>query len=118
MTRTFVILEEFEKAWKRLNLDDADLRELEKILTVDPCKGDLIQGTHGARKLRIIIDNRGKSSGARVIYVDFIRAEKIYLITAYGKNEKANLSKEECNEIKKRVKDIEIGEINERRKSI
>ena len=33
--------------------------------------------------------------------------ERIYLITAYPKNMKENLSKEECNEIKKFVKLLE-----------
>ncbi len=116
MTRVFVILEEFEKAWKRLNLDDSALAELERILVSNPCSGDMIQGTHGARKLRFAMNDSGKSGGARIIYVDFLMTEKIYLITAYGKNEKSNLSKEERNEIKKRIKDIETGEINERRK--
>lgn len=54
-----------------------------------------------ARGARIAMENRGKSGGARVCFVDFVIAETVYLITVYPKNEKDNLSKEERNEIKK-----------------
>lgn len=37
----------------------------------------------------------------RVCYVDFVVAETIYLITAYPKNKKDNLSAAECREIRK-----------------
>lgn len=100
MTRSFVICEEFEKSWKRLELGDEEMIQVQDMLLADPSSGDMMRGTGGARKLRIAINGHGKSGGARVIYVDFIRAEKIYLITAYGK----------------RVRDIETNEINGRRK--
>ena len=49
--------------------------------------------------MRFAFEDRGKSGSARVIYVDFEVYEKIYLITAYPKNEKDNLSAQERNEI-------------------
>ena len=39
----------------------------------------------------------------RVIYVDFEVHEKLYLLTAYPKNEKDNLSKAERNTLKQLV---------------
>ena len=39
--------------------------------------------------------------------VDFEIYEKIYLLTAYTKNEKDNLTKEECTEIKKMISVLE-----------
>jgi hypothetical protein len=50
--------------------------------------GDLIQGTGGFRKLRVGRSGMGKRGGARVVYI--LRNERfpIFLITAYGKNEK------------------------------
>ena len=110
MTRNFVMTSEFDSAWKSLGLNDEDLRQLQNTLTQDPNTGDMIQGTHGCRKCRISLENRGKSGGARVIYVDFISFEKIYLITAYAKNEQASLSKQECSSIKNIVKQIESAE--------
>ena len=43
----------------------------------------------------------------RVIYVDFLVYEKLYLLTAYSKNEKDNLTKAERNELKKLVEILE-----------
>ena len=62
-----------------------------------------MQGTGGLRKARVALENRGKSGGARVCYIDFVFAETVYLITVFGKKEKANLSKEERNNIKKAI---------------
>lgn len=62
-----------------------------------------MQGTGGLRKARIAMENKGKSGGARVCFVDFVFAETVYLITVYPKKEKDNLSKEERNEIKKAI---------------
>ena len=44
-----------------------------------------------------------KSGSVRVIYVDFEVHEKLYLLTAYPKNEKDNLSKAERNTLKQLV---------------
>lgn len=57
--------------------------------------------------MRFAFEHRGKSGGVRVIYVDFEVYEKIYLLTAYTKNEKDNLTKDEQNEIKKLISILE-----------
>jgi len=100
MTREFIMTPEFDKQWKAIGLTDKELKALQEELTIIPTKGDIIQGTGGLRKIRVAFDNRGKSGSARVCYVDFAAFEKIYLITAYTKNEKENLSKEERKSIK------------------
>ncbi len=107
MTREFVMLPEFDKRWKEIGFTDKELRALQEELTLFPDKGDIMQGTGGLRKIRVAFENTGKSSSARVCYVDFAVYEKIYLITAYTKNEKDNLSKEERNEVKKLIKLLE-----------
>jgi len=100
MTREFVMLPEFEKQWKHLNLTDTDLKRLQSVLLMNPLEGDVIQGTGGVRKMRFALENRGKSGSIRVIYIDFLIYEKIYFLTAYPKNEKDNLSQSEKNQIK------------------
>mgnify|MGYP003316150211 FL=1 len=66
-----------------MGLNDNDLSQLEKVLLENPKAGDVIEGTGGARKLRITLnDNRGKSGGGRVIYVDIFEKSKIYLLFA------------------------------------
>ncbi len=103
MTREFINLPEFEKAWKNIGLTDEDLRSLQYYLCRYPDHGDIIQGTGGLRKLRWAIKNKGKSGGIRVIYFDFIYFEKLNLVTAYKKGENDNLTKAERNDIKKLI---------------
>ncbi|MBP3857203.1 MAG: type II toxin-antitoxin system RelE/ParE family toxin [Ruminiclostridium sp.] len=106
MTREFVMLPEFDKNWKQLELSDDDLKRLQAELLNDPKIGDVMQGTGGVRKMRFALDNRGKSGSARVIYIDFAVYEKNYLITAYTKAEKENLTKEQRNAIKNMVEQL------------
>jgi len=101
------MLPEFEKQWSKMGLTDDDLKRLQYELLADPQKGDVIQGTGGLRKLRFAFENRGKSGSSRVAYVDFAVYEKIFLITAYPKNEKDNLSQAERNNIKKLINVLE-----------
>ena len=107
MTREFIITQEFDKNWKNMGLSDKELRVLQEELTLNPQKGDVIQGTGGLRKIRISFDGRGKSGSGRACYVDFVVYGKIYLVTAYPKNEKENLSKSERNAIAKMIEQLE-----------
>lgn len=97
------MLPEFDRNWKLLDLTDDDLKRLQSEMLDDPKVGDVMQGTGGVRKMRFAFENRGKSGSARVIYIDFAVYEKIYLITAYPKSAKDNLTKEERNAIKQMV---------------
>ena len=107
MTRTFVELPFFQKKWKALGLDDKDLKRLQEELIADPKVGDVMKGTGGIRKMRFAFEKRGKSGSVRIIYVDFEVYEKIFLITAYPKNEKENLSQAERNELKQMIHILE-----------
>lgn len=107
MTRTFVELPLFRSKWKDLGLNDNDLRRLQEEILADPKIGSVMQGTGGIRKMRFSFEHRGKSGSIRVIYIDFEVYEKIYLITAYPKNEKDNLTAAERNELKQLVSILE-----------
>ena len=109
MTREFVIMPEFERKWRQLGLADAELRQLQELLLLNPKAGDVIQGTGGLRKLRIAFSGSGKSGGGRVAYIDFMAYDTIYLITVYAKSEKDNLSQGERNEIAKVIQILERG---------
>lgn len=95
MTRTFIEVPSFTKKWEELGLTDANLVELQNILLKDPKAGRVIQGTGGLRKIRIPLDNTGKSGGGRVLYVDIEYKETIYFINVYTKNEKDDLTEDE-----------------------
>ena len=105
--RMFIELTPFVKAWEAMNMDDSDLRRLESLILSNPEGGDIIQGSGGARKIRFQAQGKGKRGGARVIYVDFFRSERVYLITAYPKSEKSNLSPREIGIIKDIITDLE-----------
>jgi hypothetical protein len=109
MTRKFVMIPEFDRQWQKLGLGDDELRELQETLLQNPKMGDVMRETGGLRKIRIAFEGKGKSGGGRVVYVDFTIYESIYLITAYPKNEKDNLSKAERNEIAKMIVRLEQG---------
>lgn len=103
MTRVFVELPSFRSDWKSMGLTSADLLRLQEELLTNPAVGKVMQGTGGVRKMRFSFENRGKSGSLRVIYVDFEVWKKVFLLTAYPKNEKDNLTKAERNELKKLV---------------
>ena len=103
MYKEFIILPEFDKQWKAMNLTDDDLRRLEDLILENPELGDVMHGTGGLRKLRFSCSDRGNSGSSRVCYINIVRKEKIFLITAYPKNVKDNLSKAERNNIKQLV---------------
>lgn len=103
MTRTFIYTAPFRNCWKMMGLGDEDLLELEKILLADPRVGDVIEGTGGARKMRIQLEGRGKRGGGRVIYLDVYERENLYLLFAYPKNVQSDLTPEQKKAIRNLV---------------
>jgi hypothetical protein len=71
-----------------------------------PEDGDLVTGTGGIRKLRVPLEGRGKSGGARVIYYFQNDDWPVLLLEVFAKNEKANLSKAQRNELAKLVAEL------------
>ena len=67
----------------------------------NPTMGVVIKGTGGARKVRFPGRGKGKSGGYRV--VTFFAAEDVpvFLLDVFGKGDKVNLSKAECNALRK-----------------
>lgn len=100
MKREFVLTESFEASWKEQRLSDESIRSLQDELLRDPAVGDVMRGTGGFRKMRFAFPGRGKSGSLRVIYLDVPEFSTLYLMLAYPKNEKDNLSPAERNELK------------------
>lgn len=98
MLLTIAELPEYLRTAGKL-LADTDRRAIVDYLAAHPTAGDLIEGTGGVRKLRWARDGRGKSGGVRVIYYFHSEAMPLYLLTMFAKNERANLSKAERNEL-------------------
>ena len=95
MEREFIRTTIFEDDWKNIGLNDDDLRLLEQTLLDNPKAGDVIPGLSGGRKLRLALEGRGKSGGARAVYVDVVVRERIYLLLAYPKNVQTDLTPEQ-----------------------
>lgn len=81
-------------------LTDDERRAVVDFLSLNPEAGAVMRGTGGARKVRIGLDGRGKSGGARVIYYYHDPRFPLFLFAVYAKNEKDNLTQAERNALK------------------
>jgi hypothetical protein len=89
-------------------VDGNAYRKFQNDLTANPEKGPVVKGSGGLRKARMALPGRGKSGGARVLYLWFPRHETIvfYLIYTKGNMEKVPAAqmkaiKHEVQKIKK-----------------
>jgi mRNA-degrading endonuclease RelE of RelBE toxin-antitoxin system len=81
-------------------LDEDKRSDLVVFLGMNPEAGSIVPETGGVRKLRWVAPGRGKRGGFRVIYYFHNETIPLFLLTVYGKNQKANLTKAERNEFK------------------
>jgi len=88
---TIVETPEFLSASRKL-LTDEQRADLVDYLARNPEQGDLIPESGGVRKLRWALEGRGKRGGARVIYFFHSQRLPVFLLTAYAKNQRDNLS--------------------------
>ena len=107
MTRESIILPEFEKQWKSMRLTDIHLQFLQEELATNPKLGTVIQHANGLRKYRFAFSGKGKSGSSRVLYAGFPVFEKTYLITAYPKSAKEDLTSEDKQIINKLIRKLE-----------
>lgn len=98
--QTIVELPEFIHKAESL-LKEEEKSSIINYLAAHPRSGKLMQGTGGIRKLRWSAQGKGKSGGARVIYYYHSATIPLFLLTVFGKGEKANLSKAERNTLSK-----------------
>ena len=99
---TVVETERFLKDVRPL-LSDAERAELVAFIATNPEAGEVIPETGGVRKARWALAGKGKRGGARVIYYHHSERLPVFLLAAYAKNEKANLSRAERNAMKRLV---------------
>jgi len=105
--RTFISTFEFDRQWEQMGLDDGERNCLENEILENPKIGKVMKGTGGLRKMRYAIKGKGKSGGARILYVDYVVFERIYLVTAFPKGVKENISQAERELYKKLI--VQIG---------
>jgi len=82
--------------------------ELQLALVLHPDRGKVIPGSGGLRKLRWAGSGRGKRGGMRVIYYWQTADDQIWLLVAYPKNVRDDLSHEEIKQLKRLVEDFAL----------
>ena len=73
-------------------MGEAERAAIVDLLAAHPEIGDIIPGSGGLGKLRAPLAGRGKRGGARIIYYVYDRTLPIYLLLAYAKNERDDLT--------------------------
>ena len=84
----------YERAIRKL-LSEAARRDMEAAVLVDPGRAPVIPGTGGIRKLRWAGSGRGKRGGIRTIYFYHAGPEAVYMLTAYAKADRDDLTPED-----------------------
>ena len=92
-----------------MDLSSDDLKKLKEILLKNPQLEDVTEGSGGTRKMRIQIENLGKSGGGCVICVDVFEKEKLYFLLACPKNVQDHLTPDQKKQVRKLVEAIKKG---------
>lgn len=85
-------------------ISDAVRAEIVSAVAENPKQGDLIVGTGGLRKFRFARPGQGKSGGFRVLCYFLSEDFPVFLIGAFAKNQKSNLTAAERAELARRLK--------------
>ncbi len=99
---TVVETAEFLKKASSL-MSESAREDLVTFIAQNPEAGEIVPETGGVRKLRWALSGRGKRGGARVIYYFHNENVPVFLLSAYAKNQKENLTKAERNEIRRLI---------------
>ena len=81
----------YERAIRKLLSEDAR-REMEAAIVAAPDAAPVIRGTGGIRKLRWAGSGRGKRGGIRAIYFWLAARGAIYMLAAYAKADRDDLT--------------------------
>ena len=105
----FVRTGSYEKGLKRLRklgAVDGDFEAMEQAIATNPEIGDVIKGSNGLRKVRFGYGQAGKSGGGRNIYYVVTDDDVAYLLTAYPKVDKDDLTADELKLFKALTKEL------------
>lgn len=94
------------KDMTRIGASDRDIAALEHEIAANPDAGVVVQGLGGIRKIRFGLGNRGKSGGGRAMYFLVVSDDLAVMLTAYAKNEKADLSQDDRKALLQLVKEL------------
>ena len=87
-------------------MSEAERRMVIDLIAAAPLAGDLIPEGGGIRKLRVPASGRGKRGGGRVIYYYHSERLPVFLLAAFAKNERADLTLDERHQLAAAVKPL------------
>jgi len=102
---TVVETPEYLTAAKRAGMTDDERYSAITIISQRPQAGDVIQGSGGARKVRIPKEGRGKRGGYRVVTYYMDDDTPVYLLTVISKGRQADLTEDQKKQLKGNVQD-------------
>lgn len=86
-------------------VDDAQYKELQSALILNPNAGAVIKHSGGLRKLRWRVDGAGKRGGIRVIYYNAM-SDTLLMLFAYKKNQMTDLTKDQIDILRQLAKNF------------
>ncbi len=98
---TVIETEAYNGDAKSIGLSSEEQHQITTLISQDPTGGVVIQGTGGARKLRIAKKGKGKSGGYRIVWYFAAADVPVFLLAIFDKGQKINLSKAERNDLRK-----------------
>jgi hypothetical protein len=86
-------------------LDDEAYRFIQLALLQRPQRGAVIRQSGGLRKLRWSVPGQGKRGGLRIIYFWEAQSEIFYMLYAYPKNEREDLTAQQVRLLSRLVRE-------------
>ena len=87
-------------------MEDEEYRLLQLALMKKPEAGAIVPGAGGMRKIRWGIPGRGKRGGARVVYYWHAGDEQFFMLLAYTKNERDDMTPDQMKALKRQVREV------------
>ncbi|MFE1597787.1 type II toxin-antitoxin system RelE/ParE family toxin [Methylobacterium sp. ID0610] len=85
-------LKPYLRAMKEMGLTEQDLVRIETDIARAPETHPMVQGLRGARRARFALPGRGKRGGGRTFYYAAMAPGVLFMMAAYPKNERDDLS--------------------------
>lgn len=98
--QTVIETDRYLRAAKSAKMKEEERAAAVDFVATDPEAGDLMQGTGGVRKARLAGRGKGKSGGYRIVWYFGGGDIPVFLLTVFGKGEKANLTQSERNALR------------------
>jgi hypothetical protein len=81
----------YVRGMRDMGIDEAGMAEVEAAIVANP-NHPVIRGLRGVRKARIQRPGMGKRGGGRVVYYVALGTDRFYMMAAYPKSERDDLS--------------------------